>query len=101
MIIEQSMKKSMKTDGGISRGRSTKESVISKWVYSMHAMNAVCEALEDLVYVRMNTTDQHVDSSDSRIKKAGKDIKKLLEWFSSHYPFPQICKIVYCQWSRW
>lgn len=36
MIIEISMMKSMKTDGGISRGRSTKESLISKWVYAMH-----------------------------------------------------------------
>lgn len=37
MVIEQSMMKSMKTNGGISRGRSTKESVISKWVYGTHA----------------------------------------------------------------
>lgn len=42
MVIEQSMMKAMKTDGGIARGRSTKQSVISKWVYSMHAMNTVC-----------------------------------------------------------
>ncbi|GBM42361.1 hypothetical protein AVEN_129793-1 [Araneus ventricosus] len=50
MIIEQSQMKSMQTDGGISRGRSTEESAISKRVYSMHAMNTVCERLEDLVF---------------------------------------------------
>ncbi|CAH0562948.1 unnamed protein product [Brassicogethes aeneus] len=37
-----------------------------KWVYSMHAMNTVCERLEDLANVRMDTTEQHVDASDSR-----------------------------------
>jgi hypothetical protein len=26
----------------------TKESVISKWVYGMHAVNTICEGLEDL-----------------------------------------------------
>ncbi|CAH0556725.1 unnamed protein product [Brassicogethes aeneus] len=94
MVIEQSMMKAMKTDGGIARGRSTKESVISKWVYSMHAMNTVCEKLEDLANVRMDTTEQHVDASDSRIKKDAKDKRKLLEWFSTHDPFPEVNKIV-------
>ena len=42
----------------------------------------------------MNTTDQHVDASDSRVKKDAKDIKKILEWFSSHDPFPEINKIL-------
>lgn len=94
MVIEQSMMKAMKTDGGIARGRSTTESVISKWVYSMHAMNTVCEKLDDLANVRMDTTEQHVDASDSRMKKDAKDIRKLLEWFSTHDPFPEVSKIV-------
>lgn len=34
----------------------------------MHMMNTVCEGLEDLANVRMDTTDQHVDASDSRVK---------------------------------
>lgn len=58
MVIEQSMMKSMKTDGGVARGRSTQESAISKWIYGMHAMNTVCERLEDLADVSMDTTDQ-------------------------------------------
>ncbi|GBM62026.1 hypothetical protein AVEN_220953-1 [Araneus ventricosus] len=78
VIIEQSLMKSMQTDGGISRGRSTQESVISKWVYSMHATNTVCEGLEDLANVKMDITDKHVDASDSRVKRDTEDIKKLL-----------------------
>ena len=30
----------------------------------MHAMNTVCEGLEDFANVRMDTTDQHADASD-------------------------------------
>ncbi|GBN63061.1 hypothetical protein AVEN_153471-1 [Araneus ventricosus] len=84
MIIEQSLMKSMHTDGGISRGRSTQESVISKWVYSMHATNTVCEGLEDLANVKMDTTDKRVDASDSRVKRDTEDIKKLHAIFGKY-----------------
>ena len=39
MVIEQSLMKSMKTEGDVSRGRSTQESVLCKWVYAMYATN--------------------------------------------------------------
>ncbi|GBN61819.1 hypothetical protein AVEN_137512-1 [Araneus ventricosus] len=84
----------MKTDGGIARGRSTQESVISKWVYIMHATNTVCEGLEDLANVKMDTTDKHVDASDSYVKRDTEDIKKLLEWFLLRCPFPMVEKII-------
>ncbi|GBN07776.1 hypothetical protein AVEN_152514-1 [Araneus ventricosus] len=89
MIIEQSLMKSMKTDG-----RSTQESVISKWVYSMHAMNIVCEGLEDLNNVKMDTTDQHVDASDLRAKRDTEDIKRLLESFLLRDHFAVVGKII-------
>lgn len=39
MVIEQSLMKSMKTEGGVSRGRSTQESVLSKWIYVCFELN--------------------------------------------------------------
>lgn len=39
------------------------KTVISKWVYGMHAMNTVCEGLEDLANIKMDTTDQHICAS--------------------------------------
>lgn len=77
MVIEQSMMKTMETHGGFARGRRTKDSVISKWVYSMHyTMNTICEGMEDLADVRMDTTFKHVDASDSRVEK---DIENVLQ----------------------
>ncbi|GBM25439.1 hypothetical protein AVEN_245841-1 [Araneus ventricosus] len=84
IIIEQSLMKSMQTDGGISRGRSTQKSVVS----------TVCKEMEDLVNVKMDTTDKHVNASDSRLKIDTEDIKKILEWFLLHDPFPVVENII-------
>lgn len=42
----------------------------------------------------MNTTNQHVDASDSLIKRDIEDIKKLFKWFLLHDPFPEVKKIM-------
>ena len=57
-------------------------------------MNTVCEGLEDLADIKTYTTGQHVDASDSRIKKDDKDFEKLQQWFLSHDPFPKIKEII-------
>lgn len=60
----------------------------------MHAMNTVCDKLENFANIRMDTTEQHVDASDSRVKKDAKGIRRISEWFSTHDPFPEAYKIV-------
>ncbi|GBO16692.1 hypothetical protein AVEN_9724-1 [Araneus ventricosus] len=57
-------------------------------------MTTVCEGLEDLANVKMDTTDKHVHASDSRLKRDTEDIKKLLEWFLLHDPFQVVEKII-------
>ncbi|GBN48105.1 hypothetical protein AVEN_204063-1 [Araneus ventricosus] len=42
----------------------------------------------------MDITDKHVDARDSRAKRDTEDIKKLLEWFLLHDPFPVVEKII-------
>lgn len=94
MVIEQSLMKSMKTEGVVSRGRSTQASVLCKWIYGMHAMNNVCKGIEKLCNVRLDIVDQHVDARDSRIERDNEDVQKLIEWFTSHNPFPQMNQIM-------
>lgn len=43
------------------------------------AINTVCEGLDDLALVRMDTTDQRADADDSRVKRDTEDIKKPIE----------------------
>lgn len=60
----------------------------------MHAMNTVCENLEHLADVKMDATEEQVDASDSKVKKDAKDLRKLLEWFSTHDPFQDVNRII-------
>ncbi|CAH0555189.1 unnamed protein product [Brassicogethes aeneus] len=60
MVIEQSLMKSMKSEGGLSRGRSTQESVLCKWVYAMYATNIICEEIEYFCNISLDSPEQHV-----------------------------------------
>lgn len=94
MVIEQSLMKSMKSEGGVSRGRSTQESVLSKWVYGMYVMNTICEDVEKFCNISLDTVDQHVYTKDSRIKKDNDGVNKIIEWLTIHNPFSQTNKIM-------
>lgn len=94
MTIEQSLMKSMKTEGGVSRGRSTHESVLCKWIYGMHATMAISEEIEKFCDLSFDTADQHVDSRDSRIERDNNDIEKIVQWFTLHNPFSTCNEVV-------
>lgn len=79
--------KSMKTEGGISRGRNTQKSVLRKWVYSMYALNSTCEEIETSYNISLDTVDQHLD--EQRIKRDNADVNKMIEWLTPHNPFPK------------
>ena len=38
--------------------------------------------------------EQHVDSRESRISRDKKDVNKILKFFESHYPFPNVSSIM-------
>lgn len=78
MVIEHSLMKSMKSKGGVSRGRSTQDSVLCKWVYGMYATNTICEEIEKFCNISLDSAEQHVDSRDSRVKRDNIDVKKLV-----------------------
>jgi len=88
MIIEQSLMKSSKSKGGFTRGRSTNESVLNKWVNGLLTASNISEGLEHFCGLYFHSGEQHVDASDARIKRDVEDVKKLLDWFNSHDPFP-------------
>lgn len=85
MVIEQFLMRSMKTQGGLTHGRGMSESVITKFVLTMIILIEVCN-------VSYFTSDQHVDSTDSRITRDAADIEKLLEFSKKYNPFPETNK---------
>lgn len=88
MTIEQTLMRSMKTVGGVSRGRGITDSVLVKWISSMPAIVEVSLQIEQFCGVTFVTTEQHVDARLSRIRRDDSDVLKFVDWFSSHDPFP-------------
>lgn len=57
MIIEQSLIKSIKSSGGISRGHSTTDSLLCKWVCNMHTSNIISEEIEKFFNISSNSSE--------------------------------------------
>ena len=87
LIIEQCLMRSLKSRGGITRGRGITESVLILWVSSMHRCAGIHNAMGNLTGQRHRTSEQHIDLGASRIKRDNSDLKKLIAWFDTHEPF--------------
>lgn len=87
LVIEQCLMRSLKSRGGLTRGRGMSESVRDLWVSSMHRCSSVYDAMGDLTEHRHQTSEQHVELRESRLKRDNDDCNKLIEWFDSHEPF--------------
>uniref|UniRef100_A0A6P7GZZ5 Uncharacterized protein LOC114345123 n=1 Tax=Diabrotica virgifera virgifera TaxID=50390 RepID=A0A6P7GZZ5_DIAVI len=93
MVIEQDLMRIMKIEGGMI-GRTITESTLSRWILAMPYTNDVCKEIEKFCGINFSTTEQHVDATDSRIKRDNADVLKMFDWFKEHDPFPQTTSIV-------
>ena len=79
--------RSLKSRGGITRGRGITESVRVMWINTMHHCTSVHNAASTYTNTLLRTSEQHVNLSSSRIKRDNEDLEKLLLWFDAHEPF--------------
>ena len=87
LVIEQVMMQSIKSRGGLTRGRGMTETVRLQWIYSMHKCAGVHDAMTAITNLKHNTSDQHVELGISRYKRDFKDLCSIQEWFDQHEPF--------------
>lgn len=92
--IEQTLMRSMKSSGGLTRGRGVTDSVLSKWILAAPIMSTISEQVENYCGVSYSTSVQHADGSEARIKREQEDLIKFLDWFKQHDPFPVTANIV-------
>ena len=59
IVIEQVLMRSLKSRGGLTRGRGMTESVRQQWVYSMHACAAIHDAMTSVTGKHHTTSHQH------------------------------------------
>ena len=79
LIIEQVMMRSIKSRGGLTRGRGVTETVRLQWIYSMHKCAGVHDAMTTATNLKHRTSEQHVELGTSRSKCDYEDLMKIQE----------------------
>lgn len=87
LVIEQVLMRSIKTSGGLTRGKGMTEVQRLTWVLGMPSCAEVNLAMQELTGVNYITSEQHKDTSKSRQKRDLDDTYKLIEAFKQWDPF--------------
>ena len=87
LIIEQVLMRSVKTSGGLTRGRGVGEIQHLVWLLSMPARAEMHNAMLDLTGVQHTPSEQHKEVSKSRQKRDVTDTTTVLRFLAYHNPF--------------
>ena len=79
--------RSVKVNGGLSRGRGFTEAQRALWVLSMPACADVTNALEEFTGEKYVTSEQHKEVSVTRIERDSKDRDVLISFLKERNPF--------------
>ena len=80
MVIEQVHIMSLKSGGGLTRGRGMPKSVQQQWLYSTQACAAIHDVMTSLPLI------QHVEFGEARHLHDLRDMNEFIDWFGSHDP---------------
>ena len=87
LTIEQVIMLSIKSRGGLTRGRGVTETVRLQWIYSMHKCAGIHDAMTTITNLKHKTSEQHIELGISRSKRDFEDLSNIQEWFNLHEPF--------------
>ena len=87
LVIEQVLMRSIKTTGGLTRGRGMTESQRATWLLSMPACADVNGAMQQTTDSLYTTSEQHKDLCVSRKEQDDRDMKLMLAFLEDTDPF--------------
>ena len=87
IVIEQCLMRSLKTTGGLTRGRGCSEIQRLLWVLSMPACAAINSSMQQLTNVKYRTSEQHKEATYVRDARGAKDTQEMLLYLSQRNPF--------------
>ena len=87
LVIEQALMRSVKSTGGLTRGRGINEVQRSIWLLSTPATAEINRAMQEFSGVKYHTSDQHKEVSSTRIERDHRDALKIFEYLLDHNPF--------------
>ena len=86
LVIEQVMMRSIKSVGGLTRGRGVTESVRDQWTLTAHHLASIHDGMTDLTKSQIMTSEQHSEMSNARIIRDQSDGQKMYVWLIDHNP---------------
>ena len=89
-MIEQCMMRSIKIQGGLTRGRGMTDTVCLTWIHNMHTCADVHNSMTGLTNLQHKTSKQHIELGKSRIKCDNADFKKIELFFEVNDPFDHV-----------
>lgn len=87
LIIEQVLMRSLKTSGGLTRGRGMTEQQRAIWLLSAPACAEVNRAMQDLTDVKYSTGEQNKEMTKARQARDMKDTETILCALEDRNPF--------------
>jgi hypothetical protein len=87
LMIEQMLMRSVKSSGGLTRGRGMSEFQRALWLLSMPACGDISSAMQEATDMEFFTSEQHTESTTARMKRDDKDMKELLKYMLPRNPF--------------
>ena len=88
LVIEQTLMRSLKSTGGLTRGSGMTEDMINLWTLSAPVTSEYNSAMQDFTDLTYTTSPQHKDSTEARIKRDASDLDKIrMKLASSCSPF--------------
>lgn len=79
--------RSLKTSGGLTRGRGMDDTKRSLWLNSLQARAALNNAIQDLTNLKTETSDQHKECGNSRLVRDNKDTECIYNFLKERNPF--------------
>ena len=90
LTIEQTLMRSLKSVGGMTRGRGMTEAQRAQWILSMPACADMNSAMQELTTKKYQTSEQHKDSTKARIERDIKDRCTFFEFLTERNPFEAV-----------
>ena len=87
LVIEQVLMRSVKSAGGLTRGRGMADSQRTQWLLSMPACADMNNALQEVTGLEYCTSDQHVEASENRKIRDEQDMQVILNFLVDRSPF--------------
>ncbi|KAI3379074.1 hypothetical protein SNEBB_002215 [Seison nebaliae] len=89
LVIEQTLMRSLKSQGGLTRGSGMSEHQRAVWTMSATVSSAYNLAMEELTAKSYTTSEQHKELSTSRVNRDETDLQKTAAKLDSFTPFSE------------